>query len=202
MTTEQRCEHLREEDTGVGVVTVAGIAARVCAECDAELHNRLDEVRKPPTPIEIYAESREMNMGEPQRCQLTKNKLVPQKNGKKVKQEVFVCGLAAQDGSAFCPRHTFDHNIKTAEAQKVLDIETAKKAAGVNVTLPSTRRGMEHGSYKFCESGPCPACLREVEWWVTPKGRKAAFDPMPHDVSGCKSHYETCPNVAQFRGSN
>jgi hypothetical protein len=54
----QRCEHLHDGQAGE-VIETAGIVLEVCVVCQRELSHRLDEMRLPETPIEIYARERE-----------------------------------------------------------------------------------------------------------------------------------------------
>ncbi|HSU19928.1 MAG TPA: hypothetical protein VLI45_09325 [Acidobacteriaceae bacterium] len=116
----------------------------------------------------------------------------------KGKVQDVVCGLAAQDGSEYCPRHTFLHNInaQTERDKEVHRMETRRaQAAG----MPKTRGELMAGGYQYTGNGECHSCEARIEWWKTPKDRPAPFDPMPEVASRAVSHFATCKHSARWR---
>jgi len=57
-----------------------------------------------------------------------------------------------------------------------------------------TREDLIAAGYKHEGSSRCNGCGAEMEWWLTPKGKR-----MPVDPGTGESHFATCPKAAQFR---
>lgn len=131
-------------------------------------------------------------------CQMTKMKLVKQ-GTKQKKESVGVCGLMAQEGSVYCPRHTFLANIATHDAQIKDLAKSLAKDHGIEGRLPQTRVEMRKTGYEFKNEGECTGCHLPIEWWLTPSSKRAPFNPMPADHTPAVSHFATCKNVAEFR---
>jgi hypothetical protein len=107
------------------------------------------------------------------------------------------CGLAAQDGSDLCPRHTFLHNLEAQQSQqKETERSEAKQAAA---TTGKKRAELVGSGYKFSSSARCSGCNAHIEWWKTPNLKSAPYDPIPHPDSSAVSHFATCPKRQQFR---
>lgn len=104
------------------------------------------------------------------------------------------CGLLAQAGRIYCPRHTFLHNIA---AQQEREKELAKPT---RVTaLPKTRADLLAQGYEHVNNSVCSGCHARVEWWKTPKDKRAPYDPMPEMDSPAVSHFATCKRSSDFR---
>jgi hypothetical protein len=65
--------------------------------------------------------------------------------------------------------------------------------------FPTTRDALIAAGYKFENHGVCRGCKREVEWYITPNGKKSPFDLMPEGSSPVTSHFATCPEAGSFR---
>lgn len=63
-----------------------------------------------------------------------------------------------------------------------------------------TRDEMMRAGYKYDNHSVCRGCRAEIEWWITPAGRKMPIDLMPTGSSVWMPHHATCPDVASFRG--
>jgi hypothetical protein len=115
------------------------------------------------------------------------------------RQKKAVCGKACQDGSDLCPRHTFLATVNQHAQGHREHAQAQAKAAGVSGIQPNTRAGMIAKGYVFTGNSSCRNCGRPIEWWKTPNGRQAPFDPMPDAASFAKSHFASCPAAASFR---
>jgi hypothetical protein len=63
-------------------------------------------------------------------------------------------------------------------------------------SFPSTREALNTNGYKLTNSGRCngPTCGAEIEWWMTPNGKK-----MPLDKATLEPHWVSCPDSKQYR---
>lgn len=108
------------------------------------------------------------------------------------------CGLMTQEGSIYCPRHTFLHNVAQKEAA---DKEFAKENAKRErmSTGPKTQRELKAAGYRFTGSGTCDGCKQHIEWWQTPSDRRAPYNTMATEDSPAVSHFATCAKARDFR---
>ena len=106
------------------------------------------------------------------------------------------CQLLTQDGSKYCPRHTFLHNVA---AEKKRDKELAMRDGKRG--LPADRAEMLRRGYVYTGNRACTesTCKKPIEWWRTPNGKMAPYDPMPDEASHSRSHYASCTRAASFR---
>lgn len=67
--------------------------------------------------------------------------------------------------------------------------------------FPATRDQLKESGYKFDNHAKCRGedCGVEIEWWITPKGRKMSFDLMLNGDSPAVAHITTCPNRDDFK---
>ena len=111
---------------------------------------------------------------------------------------VETCGTLAQEGSAFCPRHTFLYNMEQKQQD---ESEAAKRALGEHKAFgrfPRTRLQHCAAGYVFQGSDTC-RCGNRIEWWRTPNLKNAPYDPMPEETSIAVSHFATCRLASSFR---
>lgn len=56
---------------------------------------------------------------------------------------------------------------------------------------------LQAAGYKFDSHGRCKGatCHAEIEWWITPRGRKIPYDLMTSSDSPAIAHFTTCPDV-------
>lgn len=111
----------------------------------------------------------------------------------------FSCTTLAQDGSKYCPRHTFLHNVKQQDRQEREIANAEAKRLGVHGVLPRSRAALLRDSYVYLGNDTCTGCGKPIEWWKTPKLRHAPFDPMPHEEARAVSHFATCTKAARFK---
>jgi hypothetical protein len=104
----------------------------------------------------------------------------------------------AQPRSIFCPRHTFLANIKKLE-EDTKDREKHAQRIAATGGAPQTRAELLERGYQFTGSSDCYSCHVHIEWWRTPMGRSAPYNPMPELNSHAKSHFATCTHAAQHR---
>ena len=64
------------------------------------------------------------------------------------------------------------------------------------MAFPRTKAELEAAGYRYNNTGQCSACLRAIEWWWTPKGRKLPFDV---EAEAMVPHFASCPQVSKFR---
>ena len=109
-------------------VTLPGnIRARLCRECMDEMNERLGEKVMPPTPIEVYAQEMESAM-------LGCTRLLKAANKKVKGSKDRLCGMACDEGKAFCPRCEFLAPIEEAQRRDredkrlALRVDRSKKA--------------------------------------------------------------------------
>ncbi len=65
--------------------------------------------------------------------------------------------------------------------------------------FPQTFDGMKAAGYKFDAHARCRGCGQEIEFWLTPRGKKIPMDLMPNGDSKAVSHFATCPDAPLFR---
>lgn len=62
--------------------------------------------------------------------------------------------------------------------------------------FPKTKDELTAAGYKYDNKSRCRGCNSEIEWWITPKGKK-----MPLDPGTMEPHWGTCPQAQDFRRS-
>lgn len=106
-----------------------------------------------------------------------------------------LCKTMCQPGFDMCPRHKF---ITDARAE-VKDKKEGAKARAIGKALPNTRRALITLGYGFRGNNNCRDCQEPMEWWKTPAGKMAPYNPMPDEDSPALSHFATCKFAANFR---
>src|SRR5258706_9391030 len=79
---------------------------------------------------------------------------------------------------------------------------------------PEKKEDLEAAGWLFDNEAKCRGCGAEIEWWVTPSGRKCPMSVVPLDERGevvppgsllrvirfvRRSHFSDCPEAASFR---
>ncbi len=108
------------------------------------------------------------------------------------------CQLMAAAGSDFCPRHGFLQNL-AAEAKRDKALQKQQKARDGSGGMPQTREQLLRRGYEYHGNRQCVGCHELIEWWKTPQGNMAPFNPMPEITSHCTSHFATCVRRDAFR---
>lgn len=82
------------------------------------------------------------------------------------------------------------------------------------MAVPETLEDLKAAGYVFDNEGICKGCGAEIEWFITPNGRKSPMSVVPLDKSGAvvqpgslvrpfrfvrRSHFSDCPNREDFR---
>ena len=116
----------------------------------------------------------------------------------KVKVTENYCGLVPAEGSDFCPRHGFLREV-AAEAKRDKELQKQQKQRDGSAGMPQTREQLLRRGYEYHGCRNCVGCDKLIEWWKTPKGNMAPFDPMPELSSHCTSHFATCVRRDAFR---
>jgi hypothetical protein len=67
--------------------------------------------------------------------------------------------------------------------------------------FPKTRDELVHAGYVFSEHSICrgATCKQEIEWWLTPRGRRMPFDLMQDGAARPVAHFTTCRDAEFFR---
>ena len=65
--------------------------------------------------------------------------------------------------------------------------------------FPKTAEDMKAANYRFDNDATCRGCGDEIEWWVTPTGKKIPMNPMPRGTSEAVAHWSTCTEGDSFR---
>ncbi len=65
--------------------------------------------------------------------------------------------------------------------------------------FPQTLDEMTSAGYKFDNTSTCRGCGDEIEWWITPSGRKIPMNPMERGISKAVAHWSTCTEQDSFR---
>lgn len=67
------------------------------------------------------------------------------------------------------------------------------------MAFPKTLDEMKRAGYTFQNCATCGGCGQDIEWWITPLGKKIPMDPMNRGVSQAVSHFATCTEAERFR---
>lgn len=79
--------------------------------------------------------------------------------------------------------------------------------------LPERKADLEAMGYLFDNEARCGGCEAEIEWWITPTGKKMPMSVIALDAQGQKvvnpiapvheyvrrPHWSDCPNADDFR---
>ena len=65
--------------------------------------------------------------------------------------------------------------------------------------FPRTFDEMKSAGYRFDNHSKCRGCGEEIEWWLTPTGKKIPMNLMPKGDSEARAHFSTCTSVDSFR---
>ena len=108
-----------------------------------------------------------------------------------------LCDKVTSADSDFCPKHQFldKQRQQQAEAKHRRAVLEGK----VTTPMPRTRRELIQYGYQFCDSDTCRGCGQHIEFWRTPNGKRAPYDPTGHVDAPAVSHFATCPDAKQFR---
>jgi len=60
--------------------------------------------------------------------------------------------------------------------------------------FPKTFDEMKAAKYTFDNDATCRGCGDEIEWWITPTGKKLPMNPMTSGNSPAIAHWATCDN--------
>ena len=58
---------------------------------------------------------------------------------------------------------------------------------------------MKNRGYVFDNDATCRGCGDDIEWWVTPTGKKIPMNPMPSSSTPAVAHWSTCTEQDSFR---
>jgi hypothetical protein len=67
------------------------------------------------------------------------------------------------------------------------------------MAFPSNLAEMKTFGYKFLDYAVCRECGSDIEFWLTPRGKKIPMDPMTRDADKATAHFATCPDAPLFR---
>jgi len=62
------------------------------------------------------------------------------------------------------------------------------------MAFPQTENDLVAAGYRFDNHARCRGCGAEIEWWITPRGKK-----MPLDPGTMAPHWGTCPKAKDFK---
>jgi hypothetical protein len=65
--------------------------------------------------------------------------------------------------------------------------------------FPKTADEMKSQGYIFDNDAVCRGCGEDIEWWITPRGKKIPMNPMPRGSSEAVAHWSTCSDAPLFR---
>jgi hypothetical protein len=67
------------------------------------------------------------------------------------------------------------------------------------MAFPRTLDEMTTAGYKFDNHATCRGCGDDIEWWITPTGKKIPMNIMDRGASTATAHWATCPEQDSFR---
>ena len=67
------------------------------------------------------------------------------------------------------------------------------------MAFPRTLNEMTTAGYGFDNHATCRGCGDEIEWWITPNGKKIPMNPMERGSSPATAHWSTCTERDSFR---
>ena len=66
--------------------------------------------------------------------------------------------------------------------------------------FPKNFGELKAANYHFDNDAVCRGCGDDIEWWITPTGKKIPMNPMTSDSSPAVAHWSTCTEADSFRG--
>jgi hypothetical protein len=66
------------------------------------------------------------------------------------------------------------------------------------MSYPTTYTEATRQGYKLTNTALCRLCGAEIEWWITPQGKRAPIDSCI-DPEAFRSHFASCPFAPAFR---
>lgn len=81
----------------------------------------------------------------------------------------------------------------------LMEIRVGAPRRESSMSFPRTRAEMETAGYSLNEYTRCKGCMRLMEFWNTPDGKRIPMDPMDQPESAATSHFATCPEAHRFR---
>jgi uncharacterized Zn finger protein (UPF0148 family) len=108
------------------------------------------------------------------------------------------CGLFADEGSDMCPRHTYLTKVK-ADQKLEKERQALLKGKALKQVRPNTREDLLKQGYQVTGNGDCRSCGMPIQWFRTPSGKPAPYDPMPTLQSPARSHFATCTRALEHR---
>lgn len=67
------------------------------------------------------------------------------------------------------------------------------------MAYPQTFDEMKSAGYRFDNHARCRGCGQEIEWWITPRGKKLPMNLMAESGSPAVAHFSTCVEAPLFR---
>ena len=67
------------------------------------------------------------------------------------------------------------------------------------MAFPQTFDEMKARGYQFDNDAICRGCGDDIEWWITPTGKKIPMNPMTSRSSQAVAHWATCTEQDTFR---
>jgi hypothetical protein len=67
------------------------------------------------------------------------------------------------------------------------------------MAFPQTFDEMKARGYQFDNDAICRGCGDDIEWWITPTGKKIPMNPMTSGSSQAVAHWATCTEQDTFR---
>jgi hypothetical protein len=71
------------------------------------------------------------------------------------------------------------------------------------VAIPDNRDDLEKLGYKYTGSSACRGCGADMQWFLTPRGKKMPLSAIPgtedDDSQKLQVHWEVCPEKDKFR---
>ena len=60
------------------------------------------------------------------------------------------------------------------------------------MAFPRTLNDMIPSGYQFDNHAECRGCGNDIEWWITPSGKKIPMNPMSAGSDSATAHLSTC----------
>lgn len=67
------------------------------------------------------------------------------------------------------------------------------------MAFPKTLDEMAPAGYSMDNDAVCRGCGDEIEWWITPTGKKIPMNPMKAGSDAAIAHWATCTERDTFR---
>jgi hypothetical protein len=65
--------------------------------------------------------------------------------------------------------------------------------------FPKTLDELRAANYIFDNYGECRGCGEDIDWYLTPRGKKLPFNHMDKGTDPAIAHFSTCPEADSFR---